>query len=451
MAFWGCVVQPGKPIPVAAQEGQVLHVSRACLSPDARKGAKARLELDEGSQSFSIAQLSEGSLEDLKLDLNLEATEATFLVKGDCSIHLTGYFEAASPSFDDAAFNLKKEGVTKPKVEVLGEVVEKPKPDKKNASVEEDGEDDEGEESEEEQEEGEESEDGEESEEEEVAPTKQPKKGVVEQMEESEKTASKSKEAAKPLGRTKVFFVIAINGSPAGKIVMELCSDIVPKTAENFRALCTGEKGRGRSGKNLHFQNSTFHRIIPGFMCQGGDFTSGDGTGGESIYGTTFKDENFTMKHGGIGTLSMANAGRNTNGSQFFICTGATPHLNGKHVVFGKVISGLEVVKRMDRCGSSSGNCRQKVMISACGQLGGETSLAPAGEAPSKGKKRKQESSEDEADDSDGGSGGKGKGKGKGRGKGKGKGKGKDGKDGGKGKGKGNGKGKGKSRGKGKR
>src|SRR5574343_579360 len=121
---------------------------------------------------------------------------------------------------------------------------------------------------------------------------------------------------------TRVFFDITIGGRAAGRVVFELFSD-VPETCENFRALCTGERGVGRSGKPLHFQNCVFHRIIPQFMCQGGDFTRGDGTGGESIYGDKFADENFVLKHTSPGLLSMANAGKNTNGSQFFITPAA--------------------------------------------------------------------------------------------------------------------------------
>lgn len=167
----------------------------------------------------------------------------------------------------------------------------------------------------------------------------------------------------------KVFFDVTIADKPAGRIVMELFADAVPKTAENFRALCTGEKGIGKSGKPLHFKGSIFHRVIPNFMLQGGDFTNANGTGGESIYGAKFQDENFIHKHTGPGILSMANAGPNTNGSQFFICTVKTEWLDGKHVVFGKVVEGLNVVKAVEAVGSQSGKTAQKVAIADCGQL----------------------------------------------------------------------------------
>mmetsp|Transcript_60240 Transcript_60240/g.178944 ORF Transcript_60240/g.178944 Transcript_60240/m.178944 type:complete len:183 (-) Transcript_60240:364-912(-) len=171
------------------------------------------------------------------------------------------------------------------------------------------------------------------------------------------------------MAKPQVFFDMTIGGAPAGRIIMELRADVVPKTAENFRALCTGEKGMGQSGKPLHFKGSSFHRVITQFMCQGGDFTRGNGTGGESIYGAKFADENFTLKHTGAGVLSMANAGPGTNGSQFFLCTAKTAWLDGKHVVFGKVVKGMDVVKSIEAVGSQGGETSKKVMIADCGEL----------------------------------------------------------------------------------
>lgn len=170
----------------------------------------------------------------------------------------------------------------------------------------------------------------------------------------------------------KVFFDINIGGEAAGRIVFELFADAVPRTAENFRALCTGEKGMGQSGKPLHFKGSPFHRVIPQFMCQGGDFTRMNGTGGESIYGSRFEDESFAGKagiHAGPGILSMANAGRNTNGSQFFICTVECSWLNGNHVVFGQVIEGYDVVQKIEAVGTRSGQTIAAVQVADSGQL----------------------------------------------------------------------------------
>jgi cyclophilin family peptidyl-prolyl cis-trans isomerase len=163
------------------------------------------------------------------------------------------------------------------------------------------------------------------------------------------------------MGRTRVWFDVTIGDKPAGKITFELYNDIVPKTAENFRALCTGEKGFGYKGCG-------FHRIITDFMAQGGDFTAHNGTGGKSIYGNKFEDENFKEKHTTPYLLSMANAGKNTNGSQFFMTFVPCPWLDNKHVVFGKVVEGQNIVDQLHKQGSGQGNTKTKCVISDCGQ-----------------------------------------------------------------------------------
>ena len=167
----------------------------------------------------------------------------------------------------------------------------------------------------------------------------------------------------------RVFLDVEIQGEPAGRIVIELFSDVVPRTCENFRCLCTGEKGAGKLGRPLHYKGCPFHRVISNFMVAGGDILRGNGTGGESIYGMHFDDENFEMKHDAPGLLSMSSSGPNRNGSQFMITLVPCPWLDNKHVVFGKVVDGMDVVKALEEAGTQSGAMSKKCIIADCGQL----------------------------------------------------------------------------------
>ncbi|EDQ90531.1 uncharacterized protein MONBRDRAFT_18540 [Monosiga brevicollis MX1] len=175
------------------------------------------------------------------------------------------------------------------------------------------------------------------------------------------------------------FFDLAIGGKEVGRVIFELYAREAPRTAENFRCLCLGNKGIGATtNKPLHYEGSKFHRVIKDFMIQGGDFSRGDGRGGESIYGGTFEDEKFIHKHTEPFLLSMANRGPNTNGSQFFITTVPTPHLDGKHVVFGRVIRGQDVIRRVEeaRVGESDAPLSDIVIVKS-GELVRKSAVKP--------------------------------------------------------------------------
>ena len=176
-------------------------------------------------------------------------------------------------------------------------------------------------------------------------------------------------EAGAASANPRVFMDISVDGSLIGKLIIELYADKVPRTAENFRMLCTGEKGVGRSGAKLHYKDNKFHKIIPGFLCQAGDFIANDGSQNESVYGPKFEDENFSIAHDSRGIVSMANNGRNSNGGQFFITLRAAPWLNGKNVAFGKVVEGLDLLDKMEKAGTSSGCIRKVVRIINCGEI----------------------------------------------------------------------------------
>ena len=178
-------------------------------------------------------------------------------------------------------------------------------------------------------------------------------------------------DAGEPLAEIteKTYFDITIDDEKIGRIVFGMYGNVVPKTVKNFSTLCDGSAGTGNAGKPLHFSGSAFHRIIPGFMAQGGDFTNGNGTGGESIYGNKFADENFDIKHAKPYLLSMANAGPNTNGSQFFITFKETPWLDGRHTVFGEVLEGQDVVDALEKIGSGSGSTSKTAKIAESGKL----------------------------------------------------------------------------------
>jgi len=175
--------------------------------------------------------------------------------------------------------------------------------------------------------------------------------------------------ASKPEITNVVYFDLAIENKDVGRVIFGLYGKDAPKTVQNFRGLCTGEYGKNAERIPLHYSGSHFHRIIPGFVVQGGDFIKGNGRGGESIYGKEFKDENLDLSHSGPGVLSMANSGPHTNGSQFFITLKETPWLDGKHVVFGEVLEGFEVVKMIEEEGTEEGVPKNKVWITDSGEL----------------------------------------------------------------------------------